>query len=179
MKTKNKENKTALWFERTFTFNLSKDHFDQLLNRLLAFPFLLHQVITHSPIAIPVVTNSKKWSVQENIGHLFLLEQLWLTRFQEIKDEKEHMMIADLNNTATSTSAFNTMSVEQIYTSFEQARAKTIIWLNEISEEDLQKQSIHPRLHKPMNIIDLMYFVAEHDEHHLHAIQAYLQHRIE
>jgi hypothetical protein len=36
-----------------------------------------------------------------------------------------------------------------------------------LTDEDLDKSSLHPRLMKPMKIIDLAFFVAEHDDHHL------------
>jgi len=179
METKNKEHVSSLWFERTFEFNLGSEQFDHLLQRLKVFPSQLQQVISSASTPIPMVTASKKWSVHENIGHLFVLERLWFSRFEEIKDGKKQMMLADLNNTATTTSGFNDLPIAHIHTSFEEARKKTIAWLEAINDEDLHKQSIHPRLNKPMNIIDLMYFVAEHDAHHLHAIHSYLKHTIE
>ena len=39
--------------------------------------------------------------------------------------------------------------------------------LQNINESDLEKSALHPRLGTPMRLIDLAFFVAEHDDHHL------------
>ena len=39
--------------------------------------------------------------------------------------------------------------------------------LRSLTDEDLEKKSLHPRLKIQMRIVDLAYFVAEHDDHHL------------
>jgi hypothetical protein len=36
-----------------------------------------------------------------------------------------------------------------------------------IDDDAFLKSSFHPRLKKPMRIVDLFLFVAEHDDHHL------------
>ena len=64
------------------------------------------------------------------------------------------------------------MLVEELIKDLVSEREKTIVMLQKLSEEDLLKTSMHPRLQQPMNIIDLMHFVAEHDLHHLHTIKS-------
>jgi uncharacterized damage-inducible protein DinB len=36
-------------------------------------------------------------------------------------------------------------------------------------------ESVHPRLQQPMRLIDSLYFVAEHDDHHIAAISGLLR----
>lgn len=36
-----------------------------------------------------------------------------------------------------------------------------------LTEEQVAIVAIHPRLQKPMRLMDWVYFVAEHDDHHL------------
>jgi hypothetical protein len=31
----------------------------------------------------------------------------------------------------------------------------------------VERTALHPRLNLPMRVIDLIYFIAEHDDHHL------------
>jgi len=38
------------------------------------------------------------------------------------------------------------------------------------SEDDVELTAHHPRLNMPMRLIDLAYFIAEHDDHHLACI---------
>jgi hypothetical protein len=44
-----------------------------------------------------------------------------------------------------------------------------------LNDEELLKSSLRPRLKTPMKIIDLAYFVAEHDDHHLASVREILR----
>ena len=160
------------WFDRQFDSNTSLEYFDEFLQRLEHFPAVLHQLLKNCPKEVSTYKMEDKWSINENIGHLILLEGLWRIRFRDIKEGKPDMSPTDLNNTATDESSFNNMLFEELIKNLASERHKTIAMLQKMSEEDLLKTSMHPRLHQPMNIIDLMYFVAEHDLHHLNAIQS-------
>jgi uncharacterized damage-inducible protein DinB len=159
------------WFERKFDLGLGIEQFDGLLDRLAQFPAVLRQALDVCPDAVMAIKPDGKWSVNEHVGHLFLLESLWRKRFQDIKDGLERMSPADLNNTATDEASFNDSQVRDLIERFHAEREKTGLLLQSFSPEDLSKKSIHPRLDRPMTMIDLMYFVAEHDEHHRRAIQ--------
>jgi len=159
------------WFDRKFDSNVSIDHFGEILRRLENFPVVLHKWLKTCPKAMTTFKSEGKWSVNENIGHLTLLESLWRRRFQDIKDEKQDMFPADLNNTATEQASFNTLAMNDLINRLAYERAKTIALLRQISKDDLLKKSTHPRLNLQMTIVDLMYFVAEHDDHHMQAIQ--------
>ena len=39
--------------------------------------------------------------------------------------------------------------------------------LRDLAAADLERAARHPRLGTPMRVVDLAYFVAEHDDHHL------------
>ena len=160
------------WFDRQFDSNTGSEYFDEFLQRLEHFPSVLNRLLKSCPIEAATRKMGDKWSVNENIGHLMLLEDLWRIRFRDIKEGKTDKSPADLNNTATDESSFNNVLVEELIKNLVSERHKTIAMLQKLSEEDLLKTSMHPRLHQPMNIIDLMHFVAEHDLHHLYAIQS-------
>jgi len=160
------------WFDRQFDSNTGSEYFDEFLQRLEHFPAVLYQLLKSCPKEVSIHKMGDKWSVNENIGHLILLEDLWRIRFRDIKEGKPDISPANLNNTSTDESSFNNMLVEELIKKLASEREKTIVMLQKLSEEDLLKTSIHPRLQQPMNVIDLMDFVAEHDLHHLNAIQS-------
>ncbi|WP_343539257.1 DinB family protein [Sphingobacterium thalpophilum] len=164
------------WFDRQFDSNTSSEYFDEFLKRLEHFPTVLNKLLKSCPVEVSTRKMGDKWSVNENIGHLILLENLWRIRFRDIKEGKPDMSPADLNNTATDQSSFNNMLVEELIKNLVGERDKTIAMLQKLSEEDLLKTSMHPRLQQPMNIIDLMHFVVEHDLHHLYTIQSIMKH---
>lgn len=166
-----KSQSATQWFDRKFELGLGVEQFDGLLDRLAKFPTVIKQTLDVCSDAVTTIKPDGKWSVNEHVGHLFLLEPLWRKRFQDIKDSLEKMPPADLNNTATDESSFNGFPVNDLVDRFHAERERTLLLLQGFSPEDLSKKSIHPRLDRPMSIIDLMYFVAEHDEHHRRAIQ--------
>jgi N-acetylglutamate synthase-like GNAT family acetyltransferase/uncharacterized damage-inducible protein DinB len=168
------------WFDRQFNFGFNAEHFPDLLERLNTAVFRIQNAVAETNDEKMNYKPSGKWSAKEHIGHLLILEPLWQRRFLEIKENRTEMSPADLNNAATDKALFNEYDIEKILTDFKQERQNTIQLLKSFSREDLQKSLYHPRLNKPMTIIDLMYFVAEHDTHHLnvlrHIINNYQQH---
>jgi hypothetical protein len=74
---------------------------------------------------------------------------------------------ADLSNRKTHEAGHNTRRVEDILAEFRAARVQLVDRLGGF-EADLFARSIpHPRLKKPFRLVDHLYFVAEHDDHHL------------
>jgi len=166
------------WFDRKFDTNIDIEQFEDALSRMEHFPAVLNQLLETCPKKVTTIKTDGKWSVNENVGHLILLEDLWRKRFQDIKDGKHDMSPADLNNTATDQAFFNKSVLDELTKNLIDERAKTIALLQGISKEDLLKKSIHPRLNQPMNIVDLMYFVAGHDEHHMSTIQSIIENTV-
>lgn len=103
------------------------------------------------------------------------MEAIWLKRFQDIKANSAELSPADLGNTATDEAGFNELPLSDLLEKFSGARAKTITFLDSLKQEDFKNTSLHPRLQQPMCIVDLMYFVAEHDDHHLNTILTIIQ----
>lgn len=159
------------WFDRKFDFNFGVEQFSDLLERLRKSSSKFLEATYKISEQDLNYKSDGKWSIKEHIGHLYILEPLWQKRFSEIKENKKELSPADLNNTATDNALFNQCSVEKIIDNFRQERNNTIQLLNSFNEQDFLNSVYHPRLQQAMRIIDLMYFVAEHDAHHLKSIQ--------
>ena len=50
---------------------------------------------------------------------------------------------------------------------FAAERMKLVTAVRALTPADLERSARHPRLGTPMRVIDLAYFVAEHDDHHM------------
>ena len=46
-------------------------------------------------------------------------------------------------------------------------RANFVARLDALTDKQVEVSALHPRLRQPMRTLDLAYFVAEHDDHHL------------
>ena len=113
---------------------------------------------------------NEKWSAQENIGHLLDIEPLWIRRVNDIISETPVMRSADLKNLKTHFAEHNNNDAHTLINELEASRNKWFPLLKDFNDEDRAKTSKHPRLERPMNLLYMMYFVSEHDDHHLQTI---------
>jgi len=166
--------KTGKWFDRKFEFNLSNDQYAALCKRLEQSTMQILQIVAGASDGALVHKPDGKWSVKEHIGHLCILENLWQDRVVEIQRNNPELTPADLENKATFEAGFNQWNISVLTRKFSDERTKTLKLLRSVKEEDKTKTSIHPRLKQPMRLIDVAYFAAEHDDHHLQVIKEIL-----
>jgi hypothetical protein len=74
---------------------------------------------------------------------------------------------ADLSNRKTHEANHNARDVEEILRGFRQARVQLLDRLDGQDTALFSRSMLHPRLKKPMRLVDHLYFAAEHDDHHL------------
>ena len=74
-------------------------------------------------------------------------------------------------NRKTHAAKHNAKSVKEILRNFREARLQLVKRVEDFDEEVVKKTAIHPRLGQPMRLLDLVYFVVEHDDHHLAQIR--------
>ena len=79
---------------------------------------------------------------------------------------------ANLQNRKTHEAGHNERSVDELLAVFRRDRLATVARLEELSTEELEVKALHPRLQQPMSVVDLFFFVAEHDDHHFVQITA-------
>ena len=107
------------------------------------------------------------WSIQENVGHLLDLEPLCAGRLDDLLAGAGHLRAADLQNRRTHEARHNEQELAQLLAGFRHARMDTVGRLDRIDSDTLTSSALHPRLEQPMTVVDLFFFVAEHDDHHL------------
>jgi uncharacterized damage-inducible protein DinB len=107
------------------------------------------------------------WSIQENVGHLLDLEPLWAGRLEDLMSGTEVMRPADLENTKTHEANHNKASITYLLSTFREMRLRFVDQLDALDEASVLRSARHPRLEQPMRTLDLVFFVAEHDDHHL------------
>jgi uncharacterized damage-inducible protein DinB len=163
-------NKTK-WFDRKFDLGFDTERYAAIYARLQQAPDVVKRIVAHLPEETLLYKPEGKWSIKEQIGHLSVLEPIWRIRFQDIREEKPRLTPADLDNRATTEAGFNTYALEALLEKFTVERKATLSLLDSIDALDTTKTSLHPRLQQPMRIIDLAYFVAEHDDHHMACIR--------
>lgn len=163
------------WFERRFTFDLPVAAAPGLIERLRGTPARLADRLSGLSPAQLTTRIGERWSIQENAGHLGDLEPLWLGRVHDVNAGREEMAPADLKNRRTYEARHNERPLREILSQFRTARDELVTQLEAADDADWISSALHPRLKTPMRLLDLAFFVAEHDDHHLATIAELLR----
>jgi len=160
------------WVERKFDFNFHVEIFPSVLERFRGVPARLEEITKDIDEDILIFKPDGKWSMKEHAGHLFDLEELGEKRFDDYMKGKEILSSADITNKKTSEADYNQKDIRDIIKLFRGARERIVHRLeNLLTKEQVSLTAIHPRLNQEMRIIDWVYFMAEHDDHHLASIR--------
>jgi uncharacterized damage-inducible protein DinB len=155
------------WFERKFDFTFPAEQYPNVCVRLWGTPARLEELLRKVPRNLLVGEPLEKWSAQEHAGHLLDLEPLWMARVDDFLSDRDTLASADLGNRKTHEANHNAQELAEILAAFRAARLGLVELLGTIEPDVFARTSLHPRLNQPMRLVDHLYFVAEHDDHHL------------
>jgi hypothetical protein len=159
------------WVEREFNFSLPVGVFPCVVERLRGTPARLEELTRALPPQVLTAGRDGAWSIQEHAGHLLDLDELHEGRLEDYARRLAALRAADMTNRKTFDAEYNDARLEDVLAGFRAARLSFVRRLEALSEEEVAAASLHPRLQKPMRVIDMAYFVAEHDDHHLATIK--------
>lgn len=154
------------WFERQFSFDFPPSKLRDIIERLSGTSLRISATLSLDR-AIRTAKVDDTWSIQENVGHLIVLEPLWLGRVNDILDGKPQLRETDLNNQATTDAEFNATQMAPLIDRFGALRSQLIQRLETLPDSVADRTATHPRLGTPMRIVDIAFFVSEHDDYHL------------
>jgi uncharacterized damage-inducible protein DinB len=160
------------WFERRFNFDLPLWMAPNVLERLRGTPARLEERLRALPLARLVERAGDTWSIQEHAGHLGDLEAHWWVRLDDFDAGRAELTPADLGNRRTHEARHNERGLAEVLAGFRQARGRLVARLERAGDAEWARSALHPRLGTPMRLLDLAYFIAEHDDHHLARITA-------
>jgi uncharacterized damage-inducible protein DinB len=156
-----------LWYERKFDFSFPAELYPNLCARLRGTPARLEEALDSFSRETLVSKPNQKWSAQEHAGHLLDLEPLWLARVEDYVKGSDQLTVTDLQNRKTDEANYNSHAPKKILAQFRAARNKLLARATEVDATLFSHSIPHPRLKVPMRLVDHLYFVAEHDDHHL------------
>ena len=160
-------NKVPIWFERKFQFTLPADQLPYICVRLRGAPARLEEMSRAASRDALVRKLDGKWSAQEHAGHMLDLEPLWMARIDDLLAGGEILTTADLTNRKTHEANHNSRAIAEILAEFRAARLRLLDRVESFEHALYARAMLHPRLRQPIRLVDHLYFVAEHDDHHL------------
>jgi uncharacterized damage-inducible protein DinB len=160
------------WLEYRWSFDAPIGMFRAVCERLRGTPARLEETLRGVTVAEATALRGDGWSVQQHAGHLFVVEPLWQTRLRELLRGEKRLTAADMSNSATESARLDEEPAEKLLEAFRSARQVTLQMLDPLTLEDAARSAHHPRLDKDLRVLDLCFFAAEHDDHHLAMIRA-------
>ena len=154
------------WVERQFEFDLPDWMYPNTVERVRGGPARAEDIVRGVPHAVMTRRLGEDWSIQEHIGHLLDLESLWATRLDELVAGASHLTAWEETNRATYEANHNAGPLDTILSNFRETRFRLVDRLDALDDALIERTARHPRLETPMRTIDLVSFVAEHDDHH-------------
>jgi len=151
------------WFEREFKFGLPPGMLPFFLERLSFTTLRMEQKVRGVADKVLSEQVNSKWSVKQNIGHLGEVDEIAMKRIHEMLSGIPTLSPAVFEPRKD----YNSQPIADVIAYFNSNRKKNIELYESLSDTDLIKSSLHPRLKVMMNPVDLAYFDAEHDDHHL------------
>jgi uncharacterized damage-inducible protein DinB len=155
------------WMDRTFAFTTPVEQLPAVLERLRGTPARVEEKVRALSPAVLTRRDGDAWSMQEHLGHLLDLDELHLGRVDDFEAGAETLRAADLQNKKTHEADHNRREVKHLVQDFRRERRRFVERLEAFDPALLSRTAIHPRLRQPMRVVDMAWFVAEHDDHHL------------
>ncbi len=159
------------WTERTFNFDFPVALASMLLERLRGTPARVEEIVGPLPPALLRRRDGETWSIQQNVGHLADLETLFTGRLDDYDEGSQALRPADMTNQVTNKANHNARETGEVLAGFRSLRQQLVTRVEPLDAPHLARSAMHPRLHVPMRVVDMMLFHAEHDDHHLARIR--------
>jgi hypothetical protein len=155
------------WLNREFAFDHQVGVFPILLERLRGTTARSKDLALDCSEEMLAARVANKWSVKEHLGHLIDLEPLDNRRLDEFLGQVTVLSPADMGNRRTENGSHRCIPIANILARLASGRASFIGRLEALTEKEVAIVAVHPRLQKPIRLLDWVYFLAEHDDHHL------------
>jgi hypothetical protein len=155
------------WTDRIFNHDLPEGWLPDVIERLQGTVLRINAMVAALTEAQLSAKPNGAWSIKEHIGHLSDLEDLHEGRIDDFKAKKQTLRAADMSNAKTYEANHNEKSIQALVQDFRIKRDKFIHRLESLDDETQRFKSMHPRLQIPMKPVDMAFFTAEHDDHHL------------
>jgi hypothetical protein len=157
----------ARWFTRAFDHELPAGLYPAVLERLRGMPARAAALLHEFPEPLRRWRIESSWSAQQHIGHLDDLHDLDMRRLQDFLSGSAVLSAADPANRRTHDANHNDTPTDILLERVRAHRVEFADRLEALDEAMVERRAQHPRLQRQMRVIDWMYFVAEHDDHHL------------
>ncbi len=155
------------WIERKFNFGYAPGYLPLFIERLNSSVPRIKQLTLGLTAEELRFKPNNKWCIKQHIGHLTDLEELHEGRLQDFLNKLPALRAADMSNKKTEDTDHINTSLKILISDFQSARKNFIDKVRTFTPEQMLFKSFHPRLKQDITVVDLLFFLSEHDNAHL------------
>jgi len=152
--------------DKTFEFEGAESDYARLVAALASAPGRIAAMVDGLSEAQLRQKSGGSWSIKENVGHLVALEALFVGRLDGFDAGLDELRAADMSNRATDDAGHNEADIQELVEGFRRVREACLARLADKPVDYFARVARHPRLQKPMRIVDQLEFQVAHDAHH-------------
>jgi uncharacterized damage-inducible protein DinB len=156
-----------LWVDRRWEFALPLSHHPFIVERVRGTPARVEEKARSLSAEVLTRRDGDRWSIQEHIGHLLDLDELHAGRLDDYLAGEKVLRAADMTNRKTWEADHNARPLTELLRAFREERGRFVARLDAWPASAWGLKAMHPRLAQSMRVVDMVHFVAEHDDHHL------------
>jgi len=167
------------WNQRTIEYGRPLDELPVLLERIRGTSARIYALLARQPAENLLLQVQGKWSVVEHVGHLITLQDRFDGRADDFEQRRTRLCDIDLRDQQTVVQGQRSRSVGDVLEEFRLKRNYFAERVERLGHASWEHVAYHPCQNKRMRAVDMLLWIAEHDDHHLASMRAILPTSIE
>jgi DinB superfamily len=162
------------WSQRKFDYGRSLDELPVLLERVQGTTARLSAVLSRQPLQNLHLRVQGKWSVMEHIGHLITLQDRFEPRVDDFELRRDRLSDINLKDQQPIIQGHRLRAVGDVLEEFRLKRLAFAKRVERLHRGALEHVAYHACQDRSMRPMDMLFWIAEHDDHHLASIRGLL-----
>lgn len=162
------------WSKRTLEYGRSMDEFPVLLERVQGTSARISALLVNQPMENLHLQVQGRWSAMEHIGHLITLQDRFEGRVEDFAHRRSGLREVNLADQGPIIQGHRLRSVGDVLEEFRLKRQAFVDRILRLEQSSLEHVAYHPCQNKPMRPVDMLLWIAEHDDHHLASVRGIL-----
>lgn len=163
------------WASRTIPHGRAVEELPQLLERVRGTPARLHDLFLGRAPEVLHTRPSGKWSAVGHVAHLLIVQQLFHARVEDFLALRPQLCDIDLSGQESRIEQHEQRGFGDLLEEFRLERQLFIHTLTTAEPNVHRHVALHPCAQRPMRPVDMLLWIAEHDDHHLATIRGLLE----
>ncbi len=162
------------WSQRTMEYGRSLDELPVLLERVQGTTVRLSNMLSCQPVEKLHLRVDGKWSAIEHLGHLLTLQDRFYNRVDDFEQRRSKLCDINLQDQATFLQGQRLRMLGDVLEEFRLKRLDFANRVERLHRRSLEHVAYHPCQDRTMRPMDMLLWIAEHDDHHLASVRALL-----